>query len=73
MVEPTPLPAHDEYEDEDEAPPDALPASPGLRRIAIAIYVLIVVCVILGLLLSLVWSGIVSDRWGIPLPQTWSV
>lgn len=73
MVEPPTPPPDDEYAYEDEAPPDALPASPGLRRVAIAVYIFIVICVILGLLLSLVWSGIVSDRWGIPLPQTWSV
>jgi ABC-type Fe3+ transport system permease subunit len=60
-------------EDEEEAPPDALPASPGMRKVAIVIYILIVVCVILGLLLSLVWSGFWADRWGNPLPDTWSV
>lgn len=69
MHEPPPAPP----DDADEAPPDAFPASPGLRRLAIAVYIVIVLCVILGLLLSLVWSGIVSNRWGIPLPQTWSV
>lgn len=60
-------------EDEDEAPPDALPASPGMRKLVIAIYILIVICVVLGLVLSLVWSGIVTDRWGIPMPEPWSV
>ncbi len=73
MVQPPPFPPDDDDTFEDEAPPDALPASPGLRRVAIAVYILIVVCVILGLVLSLIWSGIVSDRWGIPLPETWSV
>lgn len=71
MSEPPPYPPDDEFED--EAPADALPASPGLRKLVIAIYILIVVCVILGLLLSLVWSGIVTDRWGIPMPEPWSV
>jgi hypothetical protein len=64
---------HIPFDEEDEAPPDALPASPGLRKVAIAIYILIVFCVVGGLLLSLVWSGILADRWSIPLPDRWSV
>jgi hypothetical protein len=60
-------------EDEDEAPPDALPASPVLRKVVIAIYILIVICVIGGLLLSMVWSGIFSNRFGFPLPDAWSI
>lgn len=71
MHEPPPIPSEEEFED--EAPPDALPASPGMRRLVIALYILIVVCVILGLLVSLVWSGFWADRWGNPLPDTWSV
>jgi hypothetical protein len=60
-------------EEEDEAPADALPARPGLRRLVIAIYILIVICVVGGLLLSMVWSGIFSSRFGFPLPEAWSV
>lgn len=70
MHEPPPLPPEDEFDD--EAPPDALPASPGMRKLVIAIYILIVICVVLGLLLSLVWSGIIADNWSFPLPEPWS-
>jgi hypothetical protein len=66
-----------EYDDfppeENEAPPDALPARPGLRRLVIAIYILIVICVISGLLLGMVWSGIFSNRFGFPLPEALNV
>lgn len=58
---------------EDEASTDVWPDSPGRRKVAIAIYILIVFCVIAGLLLSMVWSGIFADRWSFPLPETWSV
>ena len=71
MIEPPATPPEEDFED--EAPPDALPASPGMRRLVIALYILIVVCVSLGLLVSLVWSGFWADRWGNPLPDTWSV
>lgn len=79
MNEPQHLPPEDEIDDafeddvEEEAPPDALPASPGLRKVAIALYILIIICVIGGLILSLVWSGIFADRWGFPLPDAWSI
>lgn len=59
-------------DDEEEAPADALPASPRLRKVAIAIYILILICVIGGLLLSMVWSGIVADRWSVPFPEPFS-
>lgn len=68
-----PPPPPDIDEDENEAPADALPASPGMRKLVIAIYILIVICVVLGLLLSLVWSGIIADNWSFPLPEPWSV
>jgi hypothetical protein len=58
---------------EEEAPPDALPANPAMRKIVIAIYILIVVCVVLGLLLSMIWSGLFVDDWSLPLPDAWSI
>lgn len=64
---------HRELWDDDEAPPDALPANPGMRKFVIAVYILIVICVVLGLLLSMVWSGLSIDDWSLPLPETWSV
>jgi hypothetical protein len=73
MMEPHDLPRKDIDEIGDEAPPDALPASPGLRRLAIVIYVMIVVCVVLALLLGMIWGGISADRFGFPLPESWSI
>ena len=64
---------YDPFDEQEEAPPDALPASPGLRKVAIAIYILIVICVVAGLLLSLVWSGFFADRWSPPLPERWTI
>lgn len=73
MMEQQDRPPENVDELEDEAPPDALPASPGMRRLVIAIYILIVICVVLGLLLSMVWTGIFADRFGFPLPESWSI
>lgn len=58
----------------EEEPIDALPLNPWARRLVIGMYILIVTCVILGLLLSLVWSGILAEWFGadfsIPWPET---
>lgn len=71
--DPPPKDVYQELWDDDEAPPDALPANPGMRKLVIAIYILIVFCVVLGLLLSMVWSGLFVDDWSIPLPDAWSI
>lgn len=52
-----------------DAPADALPARPWLRRLVIGIYVLIVLCVVISLLGLLFYSGFLDFPFEGPLPR----
>lgn len=56
--------------DEDQdAPADALPSRPGLRRLVIAIYLIVVLCVIISLIGLMFYSGFLDFPFEGPLPR----